>query len=197
MDELMQSSALARRGGLAALVGATIGILYAPLYALAYFATADGAESLAEEPPIMAWHEAARPVLEPLLTFASPDTVYLMYGKASLFMILGWLAGTLAQHARQAAHAGKLEQWGFRIVLCAMSLMTIGSVGAYYVGSVVAGAVDFSFLAFLVPGMLVMLIGWPLLGIATLRAGVAPRWGAWLLIVGFFPGMIVLSFIFG
>jgi len=35
-----------RWGGLAAMLGGIVGILYAPFYALAYFATEDGAESL-------------------------------------------------------------------------------------------------------------------------------------------------------
>lgn len=33
-------------GGLAAVVGGVVGVLYAPLYALAYFATPMGTESL-------------------------------------------------------------------------------------------------------------------------------------------------------
>ena len=65
-----------RRGGLAAMLCGIVEILYAPLYALAYFATEDGAESL-EAPWVAAWAGAVRPVLEPLLTFAPPEVVYL------------------------------------------------------------------------------------------------------------------------
>ena len=71
-----------RRGGLAATLGGIVGILYAPFYALAYFATADGAESL-EAPWVAAWAGAVRPVLKPLLTFASPEVVYPTYGNFS------------------------------------------------------------------------------------------------------------------
>jgi hypothetical protein len=60
-----------RRGGLAATLGGIVGILYAPFYALAYYATADGAESL-EALWVAAWAGAARPVLKPLLTFPRP-----------------------------------------------------------------------------------------------------------------------------
>ena len=42
----MDSPKLVRWGGLAAMLGGIIGIVYAPFYALAYFATEDGAESL-------------------------------------------------------------------------------------------------------------------------------------------------------
>ena|SRR5215210_3424251 len=61
-----------RRGGLAARLGGISGILYAPLYALAYFATEDAAESL-DAPWVAAWTGAARPALERLPTFAPPD----------------------------------------------------------------------------------------------------------------------------
>ena len=42
----MSSSNSIRWGGLAALVGGTLGILLSPFYALAYFATKEGGESL-------------------------------------------------------------------------------------------------------------------------------------------------------
>lgn len=72
------SSNRIRHCGLAAMVGGILGILYAPFYALAYFDTADGAESL-EAPWVAAWAGAVRPALEPLLTFAPPEAVYLTY----------------------------------------------------------------------------------------------------------------------
>ena len=85
-----------------------MGILLSPFYALAYFATEDGASSL-EAPWVAAWAGAIRPILEPLLTFAPPEDVYLTYGKLLSFVFLGWLAGLLALHTRQAASAGRLR----------------------------------------------------------------------------------------
>lgn len=108
----MNSSNLIHRGGLAAMLGGIVGILYAPFYALAYFATDDGAESL-EAPWVAAWAGILRPILEPLLTFAPPEVVYLSYGKFFSLMVLGWMAGLLALHARQAASAGRLERGAF------------------------------------------------------------------------------------
>ena len=45
-EVLQMSSNLIRRGGLAAMVGGILGLLHSPFYAVAYFATESGAESL-------------------------------------------------------------------------------------------------------------------------------------------------------
>lgn len=190
------SSKWTRRGGLAAMLGGIVGILYAPFYALAYFATPDGAESL-EAPWVAAWAGAIRPILEPLLTFAPPEAVYLTYGKCFSLMVLGWMAGLLALHARQAESAGRLEKWGFRVAFSGTVLGTVGGIGAYWIGTFWWTAVDFSFLAFMVPTLLLVSIGFPLFGIGTLRAKTASQLGAWLLIVGGLPGMILLNIALG
>lgn len=192
----MGSTTLIRWGGLAAMVGGIVGILYSPFYALAYFATEDGAASL-EAPWVAAWAGAVRPILNPFISFAPPEVVHLTYGKFFSLMILGWLAGLLALHARQAANAGRLERWGFRVTFAGVVLGTIGSIGAYWIGSVWWGAVNFSFLAFMVPALLLFNIGFPLFGAGTLRAKVTPQLGAWLLMVGGFPGILLLTILTG
>jgi hypothetical protein len=187
------SSNSIRWGSLAAMIGGILGILYAPFYALAYFATEDGASSL-EAPFVKSWTDALRPVLEPLLTFASPETVYLTYGKVFTFVVLGWMAGLLVVHAQQAPQAGRLEKWGFRLAFVGTVLAFLGSIGAYWIGSVWWGVVN---IAFMVPALLLFGIGFSLFGVGTLRAKVAPRLGAWLLIAGGLPGIIVLSTVLG
>ncbi len=192
----MDSSKLTRRGGLAAMVGGVVGIAYSPFYALAYFATPEGAESL-EAPWVAAWAGVLRPVLEPLLTFASPEVVYLTYGKFFSLMVFGWMAGLLALHARQAANAGRMEKWGFRVAFAGTVFGTLGGIVAYWIGSVWWGAAGIAFGAFLVPALLLFGVGFPLFGIGTLRAKVARRPGAWLLIVGGLPAMILLDIVLG
>ena len=192
----MSREKLTRYGGPAAMVGGILGLLYAPLHALAYFATEDGAESL-EAPWVAAWAETFGPLLGPLLTFALPEAVYLTYGKFFSLMVLGWMAGLLALHSRQAPNAGRLERWGFRLALIGTVLGTLGGVGAYWIGTFWWGAVDISFGVFLVPALLLFGVGFPLFGIGTLRAKVAPRSGAWLLIVGGLPGMVLLNIALG
>src|SRR5687768_17394385 len=122
-----------RTTGLAAMAAGALGLLCAPLYSLAYFATDDRAPH-AESASVNAWAEPARDLLSPLLTFASPDTVYLTYGKLFLFVWIGMLAGLVGLHARHAGHGGRLERWGFRASLVGLLLLTIGAFGAYWLG---------------------------------------------------------------
>lgn len=190
------SSKLVRWGGLAAMLGGIVGILYAPFYALAYFATPDGVESL-EAPWVAAWAGAVRPALEPLLTFAPPEAVYLTYGKLLSLMVLGWMVGLLALHAQQATGAGRLEKWGFRVTFIGTVLGTIGGIVAYWIGTFWWAAVGIGFGAFLAPMLILVGVGFPLFGIGTLRAKTAPKLGVWLLIIGGLPGMILLDIVLG
>jgi hypothetical protein len=176
----------ARLTGLAAVAGGALGVLVSPLYSLAYFATEAGA-SFAESAVVQAWAEPARDLLNPLLTFASPDDVYLTYGKLFLVVWMGMLAGLIGLHARHAGRGGRLERWGFRASFLGLLLLVIGAFGAYWLG-----LVDASFAAFIVPGLLLLVLGSSIFGLGTWRAGVAPRAGALLLVLGG-PGVLVIS----
>jgi len=173
--------------GLAAMVAGALGLVFAPLYSLAYFATDDGAAD-ATSPWVQAWTEPARDLFGPLLTFASPDVVRLTYFKLFLFITIGMLAGVVGLHARQAQHGGRLERWGFRTSFVGLLLLTIGAFGGYWP----ALQEGFLFVALIVPGLLLVVVGSPLFGVGTWRAGVAPRIGAGLLIVGG-PALFVIS----
>jgi hypothetical protein len=177
-----------RLTGLAAMVGGALGVLVSPLYSLAYFAGTDEGTSDAESALAQAWAEPARDLLEPLLTFASPDDVYMTYGKLFLFVWIGMLAGLVGLHARHAGRGSRLERWGFRASFLGLLLLIIGAFGAYWLGFVEA-----SFVAFLVPGLLFFTFGSSIFGLGTWRAGVAPRTGAFLLILGGFPGTFLIS----
>jgi hypothetical protein len=187
----MSPSNLIRRGGLAALVGGVIGILYFPFHACAYFATQDGSAAL-DAPWVAVWAEPFTRVFDPLLTFAPPHEVYTTFGKILVLVVLGFLVGVLALHSRQGARAGRLEKWGFRVSLLGSVLGTIGAFGEYY-----TPYLDFSFLAFSAPGILLLMFGSLLFGIGTLRAGMVPRLGAWLLTLGGFPGIVLMTVLVG
>ena len=167
-----------RWAGLAAMLGGALGIVFAPLYSLAYFASSDGTAD-AQSAGVRAWAEPARDLLEPLLTFASPDVVRLTYFKLFLFIVVGMLAGLVGLHARQAGHGGRLERWGFRTSFVGLLLLAVGALGGYW-----PALLDFTFAALIAPGLLLVVLGSVLFGLGTWRAGVAPRIGAGLLVVG-------------
>lgn len=69
----MSLSNLTRWGGLAAMLGGIVGILYFPFHAVAYFATEGGAESL-EAAWVAAWSGAFRSLSNPCLRSPRPIT---------------------------------------------------------------------------------------------------------------------------
>ena len=143
------------------------------------------------------WTEPFARVFGPLLTFAPPDTVYMTYGRLVSLVTLGFMAGLLALHARQASQAGRLEKWGFGVTFAGVALSIVGFIGTLWLGSIWAGLMDVAFLAFLFPGQVLMMFGWTLFGVGTLKANVAPRLGAWLLIAGGLPGFFVITSLLG
>jgi hypothetical protein len=174
-----------RRAGLAAMVGGVLGVLVSPFYSLAYFASSDGVADEATAAQ-RAWAEPARDLLEPLLTFASADVVRITYGKLWLFVWAGMLIGLVGLHARHAGRGGRLERWGYRASFAGLLLMVIGALGFWL-------EFAFGFAAVLVfPGLLLIALGSPIFGLGTWRAGVAPRTGALLLVVGG-PAVLVIS----
>jgi hypothetical protein len=147
---------------------------------------------------VAAWAGAVRPVLEPLLTFASPEVVYPTYGKLFSFMVLGWMAGLLALRARQAASAGRLERWwGFRVAFTGVVLGTLGGIGVYWIGSFWWAALGFSFGAFLVPALLLLRHRVPAVRHRVAQAKAAPSLGEWLLIAGGLLAIILLVIVLG
>lgn len=184
----MSASSFVRWAGLFAMLSGIVGILYFPFHAVAYFATAEGAQSL-DNPWVAAWSRAFRELAGPLLTFAPADVVYITYGKVTPVVVLGFLAGLVAVHIHQAGSGLRLERWAFRVALIGNVLMLAGAFGEYY-----TGALELSFLFLSLPGILIYLLGISLFGIGIHRADTVLRAGAWLLIVGGFPGLPVLTY---
>jgi len=174
--------------GLAAMLGGLLGIVYFPLHAAAFFATSTEPES----EWVIAWSDAFRGLAVPLFTFASPDDVHTTYARLAVFVLMGFTVGLVALHSRQSAVAGRVERWGFRITLVAMVAFVASVIADFWLGGF-----DWVFLVLEVPALLLLMVGSPLFGIGTLRAGLAPRLGAWLLATGAFPGMFLLIFATG
>ncbi len=105
----------------------------------------------------------------------------------------------MAARARRPAPSSGLERWGWRSALAGYALATVGllaAAAALVGGSTESGALNVAFLALLLPGMLVSVIGSTVLGIALLRDRYAPQVTAWLLALAF-PLLLVGSVVLG
>jgi hypothetical protein len=97
---------------------------------------------------------------------------------ALLLVVVG--AAALVIRARHAGRLGRLGKTGVVLGAVGAALPVIGSLiqGVLYDG-------DYPLMPyFVIPGVLALVVGFVLLGVAVLRARVLPRWAAVLLIVG-------------
>ena len=187
-----------RLTGLYAMFAAAASLLFAPLLALSYFATEDGAEDL-EIGTVSAWADPARDLAGGLLTWASPDRVYSTYLQLLALLFPAVFLCARAVRARRPVPGGGLERWGWRIALAGYGLAAVGILAAAAVlfgGDPTSDALETVFLALMVPGMLITVIGSTVLGIALLRNGFMPRLTAWLLALAF-PLLLVGSSVLG
>jgi hypothetical protein len=155
-------------------------LLVGQLHALARFRTEDGKSDL-DLPLTALWAEPADRALEPLLGWASADTVYLTYGKWWVVALGVMVAAGFMVMRRRAPYG--VELWGWRIFLVGYTLLTV-SVGAYYWGQWTSYNVmeDIGLWAQL-PGALLGLVGATVLGIALLKRQAKPRLAAVLLVL--------------
>jgi hypothetical protein len=184
--------------GLYAVVAAAASVVLAPLLALAYFATSEGAEEL-EAGTVSAWAEPVRDAAGGLLTFASADRVYSTYLQALAVLVPAILLCAWATRRLRPRDVGTGERWGWRLALAGYLLVSLGTVtvGAFLVVTTPAStAVNAAFLALLLPGILVGTVGSTVLGVALLRAGYRPGLTPWLLALAiplWLTGSIVLG----
>jgi hypothetical protein len=144
------------------------------LHALARHATEDGKGDL-ELPLTRAWAAPAADLLDPLLNWADPDTVYLTYGKIWLPVFVSFTLAAFVVYRRRRP-AG-FEKWAWRITLTGYVIATVAVFGDYY-----TPWIDQAFLI-TVPALLLSLVGSTVLGIALLRSHFRPRVTPWLLVL--------------
>jgi hypothetical protein len=154
---------------------AWIATVVGELHALARHATEDGKADL-NLPLTRAWAVPAADLLKPLLNWASPDTVYLTYGKIWLPVFLSFTLAAFVVHRRRRPVG--FETWAWRITLTGYVIATLSVFGDYY-----TPWIDQSFLFLTLPGLLVSSVGSTMLGIALLRNHFQPRVTAWLLLL--------------
>ncbi len=155
----MPSSALIRWGGLAAMLGGTLWVIGTLIHA------SKPRGCIAEECAFRPMRESG--ALDGILTLLS--VLLLAVGAAGLLVLV-----------RRSGRFGKMGKAGVVIAAAGVALLVIVSL----IQSVVFGG-DFPLMPyFVIPGLLALVVGFVLVGIAILSAGVLPRWVAVLIIVG-------------
>lgn len=173
--------------GLAAIVGAVLSILLTPVFASAYL------EQEEESPtPLI---DGLRSVVEPLLGFASVETVYRTYGLIYLVASLMMLYGFLALRARLEGNSLRVPHRGLSVSLIGWLMFVVGLIGDYVMGDAFGSVLhDISFLIEVL-GILVLLIGTLMTGLGTRRSNLMPSWLAWLLVLALPLGVVGLILI--
>jgi hypothetical protein len=184
------SDRVGRLAGLYTVAAAAASIVLAPMLALSYFATEDGASEL-ETGTVSAWAEPARDIAGGFLTFASRDDVYTWYGRAFLLIAPALALCAWAARSRRPTETGRGERWGWRLALMGYALAPVALGVVFW-----TPFRDEGFLVLLVPAMLLTFLGSTVLGVALIRAGYRPRLTAWLLAVSV-PLWIVASDLLG
>lgn len=173
--------------GLYATIAAAAAIVLAPLLALSYFATEEGASEL-ETGTVSAWADPARDLAGGLLTFASADRVYATYTQLLALLLPAIVLCAWAARERRGRPETRVERWGWRVTLAGYALIALG-VGAVSVVLVVASpsspVTNLVFLPLIVPGILLGTVGSTVLGIRLLRSAYRPRLTSWLLALAF------------
>ena len=164
-----------RWGGLAAMAGGALDILLTPVFASAYL------HSEEVSPTFLV--DAFRSAVDPLLGFASVETVYRTYGRVYLLPAVLMFLGFLALRSVLAGRVGGVAARGLGVALAGWVMVLVGLVGDYWVGDAFGDILHN--LSFLVEtlGILVVLIGSLLVGLAARRTGLLPRSAAWSLIL--------------
>lgn len=186
-DTTEQQVRLTRLAWLSALATLVIG----QLHALARFQTADGMSDL-DLPPTAFWAEPAARALDPLISWAGADTVYLTYGKwwpIALGVMV--VAGFMVMRLRALYGA---ERWAWRLFLLGYTLLALGA-GTYYWGQWTSyNVMEDIGLWMNLPGALLSAVGGTMLGVVLLRRGARPRLAAVLLLLTI-PAIIGISMV--
>ena len=178
---------LTRLAWLTALATLVIG----QLHALARHRTEDGKSDL-DLSSTSWWAEPAGRALDPLLSWAGPDTVYLTYGKWWV-IALGVMVAVGVMVMRLRAPYG-VERWGWRLTLVGLALLAMGA-GTYYWGQWTSyNVLEDIGLWMDLPGALLSTLGSTTLGFALLRRGAKPQLAGVLLLLSI-PALVGISMV--
>ncbi len=156
-----------RRIGQLAWVMAWVGLVVGQFHAMARHQTVDGKEDL-EVWTTRVWSDPARDLFRPLLDWASPDAVYLTYGKIWFPVFAAFTACAFVLYRRRRP-AG-FEKFAWRFALIAYTWGCVAVLVTYWTQWTHETAVlDLAFVFLDIPGLLLSMIGSTMLGITLIR----------------------------
>jgi hypothetical protein len=178
--------------GRLAWASAWVALVVGQLHALARHRTEDGRGDL-DLPLTRAWAEPAGDFFSPLLTWGSPDLVYVTYGKLWLpiFVAFTACAFVVRRHRRPT---GK-ERWVWGVTLVAYVGACVSVAAEYWLqwGSETSDLLDVVFLV-TVPFILLTVLSSTVLGVTLLAKGFRPRSPA-VLLAAALPGLVVIPMV--
>ena len=168
-----------RRIGRAAWVMAWVGLVVGQFHAMARHNTADGSSDL-DSWTTRVWSDPARDFFSPLLDWASPDAVYLTYGKIWFPVFAAFTACAYVLYRRRRPQG--FEKFAWRFALVAYTWASVAVLVTYWTQwTHTTALLDLAFLFLDIPGVLLCWIGSTMLGITLIRRGFRPRISGWLL----------------
>jgi hypothetical protein len=179
-----------RRIGRFAWAMAWFGLVAGQFHAMARHQTKDGKGDLTLW-TTRVWSDPGRKLFSPLLDWASPDVVYVTWGKIWLPVFLAFTLCAFLVHRRRRPVG--FERWAWRVALTGYVGATVSVAGEYWTSyatphqAIIDGLFPLTVLA-----MLTTLVGSTMLGIALLRRGFRPRTPAVLLALAI-PEMIAIT----
>lgn len=178
-----------RRVGRIAWGMAWFGLVAGQFHAMARHQTHDGKGDL-KSWGVRVWSDPGRKAFKPLLDWASPDVVYVTWGKIWLPVFVALTLCALVMYRRRQP-AG-FERWAWRVALTGYAASCVASAAEYWTSwaSAQQGIID-GFFPLAVASLLVTVIGSTMLGISLLRRGFRPRTPA-LLLALMIPGLVVI-----
>ncbi|MFN0284143.1 MAG: hypothetical protein ACKVZ6_19515 [Kineosporiaceae bacterium] len=168
-----------RRIGRVAWVMAWVGLVVGQFHAMARHNTADGKSDL-DSWTTRVWSDPGRNLFAPLLDWASPDAVYLTYGKIWFPVFAAFTACAFVLYQRRRPRG--FEKFAWRFALLAYTWACVAVLVTYWTQwTHTTSLLDLAFLLLDIPGVLLTMIGSTMLGITLLAHGFRPRTTGWLL----------------
>lgn len=183
-----------RRAGIAAIIGGVGGVLLAPIMVIVKYMTG---WSIVPEP---AWVGVVRPAIDPMLSFATPVGLWVVYGSLYTVALLLMFTGLLAFSSQIKNEQGRAKSRGIWVLLLGLLMVIPGDAvhtltwhqNGLTIPTPGSNIVANSGYAVHMMGMNLVLVGSLVIGITALRKRFLAPWLAWMF-VSIAPSAVIVS----